>query len=116
MSDSSKLQKFLLVANIGTCSYTLASALDDLKQVYAAIAQCVQRAPLSVEALNLKGLICESRGSLSTAIIAFQLARHIMKQGSGMMNSSAAKQRNIILLNLARVLYKVSQILNTSYA
>lgn len=92
------------------------SARDELNQVYASTAQCVQRAPSSVEALNLKGLICESRGSLSTAIISFQLADHIMKQGSGKMDSSAGKRRSIILLNLARVLCRVSQPLNNFIA
>jgi len=92
------------------------SDLHDLKQVYAATAQCVQRAPLCVEALNLKGLVCESRGSLSTAIINFQLADHFVEQGSRDLDSSAAKRRNFILLNLARVLCKVSHFLDTSYA
>jgi hypothetical protein len=78
-------------------------------QVYAAIEQSVQRAPQSVEALNLKGLVCESRGSFSTAITAFQLARCIMEQGSGKMDSTASEQRNIILLNLARVLCKAGR-------
>ncbi|KAG0566179.1 hypothetical protein KC19_7G044100 [Ceratodon purpureus] len=78
-------------------------------QVYAAIEQCVQRAPECVEALNLKGLVCESRGSLSTAITAFQLARRIIEQGSGKLDATASKQRNIILLNIARVLCKAGR-------
>uniref|UniRef100_A0A7I4FVI3 Superkiller protein 3 n=1 Tax=Physcomitrium patens TaxID=3218 RepID=A0A7I4FVI3_PHYPA len=78
-------------------------------QVYAAIEQCVQRAPHSVEALNLKGLVCESRGSLSTAISAFQLARHIIEEGLGKTNSTAAGKLNCVLLNLARVLCKAGR-------
>lgn len=80
--------------------------LDDV-QVYTAIEQAVQRAPLRVEALNLKGLICESRGSLSAAISALQMAKFLFAQRPEGKDAPSAKCSTMVSLNLARVFCKV---------
>jgi superkiller protein 3 len=77
-------------------------------QVYAAIEQAVQHAPQMAEAHNLKGLVCECQGNFSAAIAAFKMAGFMLASTAGVDHLSLANKSNMVSLNLARVLCKVS--------
>ena len=79
----------------------------NIVQVYAAVEQSVQRAPQHVEVLTLRGLICESRGSLSVAIKCFQLVQFLFQETHRENESILVDKSSMISLNLARVLCKV---------
>jgi superkiller protein 3 len=91
------------LAKLANCTHQL-----HLPQVYAAIEQAVQHAPQMAEAHNLKGLVCECQGNFSAAIAAFKMAGFMLASTAGVDHLSLANKSNMVSLNLARVLCKVS--------
>lgn len=75
-------------------------------QVFGAIRQAVQRAPLHPESHNLNGLVCEAQSDYQSAVTAYRHAKcalAIMPNSKADINSHLAD----VSFNLARSLCKV---------
>ncbi|KAJ7518221.1 hypothetical protein O6H91_21G059300 [Diphasiastrum complanatum] len=77
-----------------------------LSQVYASIHQAVLHSPDQLEALNLLGLACESRGLMETAIRSFHLAHVMLTEFEDGKSLTRSYKDVAVSLNLARAFLK----------